>query len=114
MKQSQVRRQGVQTTGTIAFRRAGPLHMELAYSYQHEGKTYHQIQPVTKEAFDKADEGVEVPILYLPNDPHQSILRDIERTFPSKRMAYFFWIITCSVGFIFVLFTIATLTQSPN
>lgn len=87
------------------------LAIYLAYSYQHEGKTYYQMQSVTSEAYKNTSEGATERVYYLPDDPKQSILADIEMASGSKQLAFVLWTLTCMAGFWYVLFALVALYQ---
>ena len=108
---SKVRLRAIQTTGTVIIRHADPLATYLAYSYQHEGKTWYQMQSVTSKDANNASEGTAVRVYYLPEDPKQSILADIEMASGSRQLAFILWTLTGMASFWYILFALVALYQ---
>ncbi|MBA2286065.1 MAG: DUF3592 domain-containing protein [Ktedonobacteraceae bacterium] len=91
-----IRVKGIRTRGIINARYTGRFHWYLAFSYADQGREYMRRQSISRTAYDKIREGAAVDVAYIPENPQEAVLVDIDM-----------WPFARSLAMIFILLSIA-------
>ena len=76
-----LRENGISTSGLLVTCREKGRITDITFSYEVQGKTYHQIQMIPKDTSDTAHEGDEVLVIYDREKPEKSLLKDIDSVY---------------------------------